>query len=214
VRTAILVAAVSVAGTWGELDPAVKDRIKSSVDVGLKYIRFQQKKNGSWNDSPRTTALVVRALMESHRRYTEEDGPFVRKALEYLAASAQPDGVVQGEDSTLLDTALVLHVLSLSGNPAYRGLIDGAKRYVYETKGALVNDPLFLAGAPLEGSYRAYYSMARDADGAEKERLAQELLAAQQFEGYWKATSKDRLESDDIAASAVALLALERIYED
>ena len=213
-RMAILVAALSVGGTSGELDPALKDQIKSSVDVGLKYIRFQQNENGSWNDSPRTTALVVRAFMESHRRYTEEDGPFVRKALEYLAASAQPDGVVQGDDATLMDTALVMKVLSLSGNPAYRGLVEGAKSYVHEKQGARTQDPISLMGDPPEGSYRAYFSMARDADGAEKERLARALLGAQQFEGYWKATSKDRLESDDIAASAVALLALQRIYED
>ena len=37
-----------------------------------------------------STALAVSAFMKSPRKYTEEDGPFIRNALEYLANLAKP----------------------------------------------------------------------------------------------------------------------------
>lgn len=126
--TALVVAPGARAAPEG-LEPQLVDQIKKSIDVGLKALCFQQQENGSWAGSPVATALVVRALMESHRKYTEEDGPWVRRALEYLAGEAGPDGVL-GDPPSVGTTALAALVLRRSEDPAKRALAERAGAFL------------------------------------------------------------------------------------
>ncbi len=115
-----------------ELDPSLKKKIKSSVDRGLKFLRSEQKPDGSWDNHPGLTALAVSAFMKSPRRYTEEDGPFVRNALEYMAGLAKPDGSIYLKDMPNYNTALCLFALSLSNNPKYKPIIEKAQNFLVQ----------------------------------------------------------------------------------
>jgi hypothetical protein len=78
--------------TLDKLDTVTASRVKSAMDVALTPLRFSQSTTeGSYGDEL-TTALAVRAFMESHRRYTEEDGPFITRALDILSSESEGPG--------------------------------------------------------------------------------------------------------------------------
>jgi hypothetical protein len=134
---ALIVLLAGVAGAaWAEaageewqLDPVLEGDLKSSIDVGLKFLRFEQEEDGSWSGDPRTTALILRALMESHRKYKEEDGPFIRRALEYLAEAAEADQIRSVEGK-----AAVAMALGLSTTPRYREIGAGLARELIDAQ--------------------------------------------------------------------------------
>jgi squalene-hopene/tetraprenyl-beta-curcumene cyclase len=113
-----------------ELSSTQKDEIKSSVDRGLKFLRSVQKPDGSWDNHPGLTALAVSAFMRSPRKYTEEDGPFIRNALQYLAGLAKQDGSIYADSLPNYNTALCLGALSLSDNPEYKSVIEKAQDFL------------------------------------------------------------------------------------
>jgi hypothetical protein len=85
-----LAALALVAEATPKLDAPTTGRIRTAIDVALTPVRFSQSRtDGSYGDET-TTALVLRAFMESHRRYNEEDGPFITRAVDFLGRS--PDG--------------------------------------------------------------------------------------------------------------------------
>jgi squalene-hopene/tetraprenyl-beta-curcumene cyclase len=122
--------AIPAAAQPKTLDRQLQERIKAGIDLGLKYLAFKQAPNGSWHNHPGTTALVVQALMESHRRYTEDDGPFVRKALAYLAGVARPDGAIYDQDLPNYNTAVAILAFQASKNPRYQPLVENAQQYL------------------------------------------------------------------------------------
>ena len=179
------------------LDPELEERIKAAIDVGLSWLSSQQQGDGSWGSSAAVTALAVRAFVESPRRYTADDGPFVRNAFAYLKAASRPDGAFGGGGRE--ETALVLlaHGGTLpSTHPVWKVLsqLGGGKdeAQLFELLGGST------AGVPRE----------------ETRELAERILAAQEFAGSWPPRSADPAEGDRLVATSLALLALERIYED
>lgn len=273
--------------TAGALDPALGQQTKASIDVGLKHLRFQQLDDGSWNGDVRATALVMWALAESHRRYTAEDGPFMRRGLEFVASGIDPARATLGE------SALALAVLGSSLEPGHRVVADAAQEAVIDALmgeeidhidcrdlslalGALrsagvgedhatwreasrvaagcrdgegrdggtgaaalpwlgatgAEDESDLAGAAAEilalgadeplPKHHYYFlvdalsRVARSGGGGGelRPRLAERLTASQQFEGSWPAVAGDPYEDDATEATAFALLALERLYDD
>ena len=114
------------AGAGAEaLDPALATRVKSSIDVGLRHLRFQQRPDGSWDGSARATGLVLRALMESHRRYSAQDGPFIRDGLDFMARELDP------ADGSLEASALTLTVLAGSAQEAHRVAAGRAREALF-----------------------------------------------------------------------------------
>ncbi len=113
-----------------ELSKSLKDEIKSSIDKGLKFLRSQQKPDGSWEDHPGLTSLAVTAFMKSPRKYTEEDGPFIRNAFEYLVNLAKPDGSIYLKSLPNYNTALCLNALTYSKNPKYKLVKENAQNFL------------------------------------------------------------------------------------
>jgi hypothetical protein len=88
----LLLAAAWQGQAAGKLDTATANRVKSAIDVALTPLRFSQSPtDGSYGDEL-TTALALRAFMESHRRYTEEDGPFITRPLDVLSSDSEGPG--------------------------------------------------------------------------------------------------------------------------
>jgi hypothetical protein len=87
-----LAAFASLSEAAPKLDAPTTGRIRTAIDVALTPVRFSQSHtDGSYGDEL-TTALVLRAFMESHRRYNEEDGPFITRAVEFLERSGPGQG--------------------------------------------------------------------------------------------------------------------------
>lgn len=99
--------------------PSLELDLKSDIDGALRWMRgAQDSKDGSYGGSVETTAWVLRAMVESPRRYMRVDGPFVARAIDYLIAHQSPDGSIRdastatervGEVTRLAAAALTLH---------------------------------------------------------------------------------------------------------
>ncbi|MBI4595490.1 MAG: terpene cyclase/mutase family protein [Candidatus Tectomicrobia bacterium] len=111
--------------------PTLED-VKKSIDWSLKWLRTQQKENGSWSHYPGVTALVLTAFMQSHRKYNEEDGPFIRKGMEFLLAGAKPNGAIYQKDLPAYNTSVALLALVASRNVKYKESIDKAQKFLVE----------------------------------------------------------------------------------
>ncbi len=75
--------------------------LKSAIDRAVNQLISTQGEDGSYGfvipgrghvGHSGVTALVLHALATCPRKYKEEDGPFVTKAVDYLKTCVQPDG--------------------------------------------------------------------------------------------------------------------------
>jgi squalene-hopene/tetraprenyl-beta-curcumene cyclase len=62
------------------------------IDEGLTELARRQQPNGSYENDVHATSQALLALMQSERKYVESDGPFVRKAVAWLASQVGADG--------------------------------------------------------------------------------------------------------------------------
>ncbi|MBI4715785.1 MAG: terpene cyclase/mutase family protein [Nitrospirae bacterium] len=129
---------VSAAPQEAERDALLSKELRlqaeDAVDRGLKFLRSQQSEDGSWSHSVGITALAVNGFMESPRKYTEEDGPFMRKPLEYIAGNAKPDGAIYDQGLEVYNTSVCLVALKKSGNPKYRKTVEKAQSYLVKVQ--------------------------------------------------------------------------------
>jgi squalene-hopene/tetraprenyl-beta-curcumene cyclase len=113
-----------------EIDSDLKNEVEASIDRGLKWLRDQQGDDGSYMQHPGITALVATAFMKSPRKYSEEDGPFVKNAIKYLVSLAKPDGSIYDKDLPNYNTSVSLMALTETKNPAYEETISKAQNYL------------------------------------------------------------------------------------
>lgn len=60
------------------------DEIKNAADRAVTWLVSQQRPDGSYGDSAQTTAKTLYAMAVCPRKYREDDGPFMRRGVEYL----------------------------------------------------------------------------------------------------------------------------------
>ena len=113
-----------------EIDSKLKAEVKESIDRGLKWLRGQQAENGSYLYHPGITGLVASAFMQSPRKYTEADGPFVKDAIKFIVSMAKPDGSIYDKDLPNYNTAICLMALTETKNPAYNDIIKRAQNFL------------------------------------------------------------------------------------
>jgi squalene-hopene/tetraprenyl-beta-curcumene cyclase len=128
-------AALLLAGRTAQAAPAMEPelarRTKRAIAGGLHYLRGQQAPDGSILKSVGITALATRAFLESPEKYTEADGPFITRPLEFIVANARPDGSISTTlQSTAYNTAVALNALVAARNPRYEKVIAAARRYL------------------------------------------------------------------------------------
>lgn len=113
------------------MDPGLKSKAKRATDNGLRYLRETQAENGSWSDSIGITALALQAYLGSHRRYTEEDGPFITRPIEFILSHVKKDGAIsESINNRNYNTAVAITALQATGNPAYNEVINNARNFL------------------------------------------------------------------------------------
>jgi squalene-hopene/tetraprenyl-beta-curcumene cyclase len=114
-----------------EMDPALKEKARRSIDAGLHYLRGQQAENGSLSGSVGITALALRGFLESHRGYNEGDGPFVTRPVEFLLSKVNDDGSIsESLQNRSYNTAVALVALAATKNPKYDAAIAGGQKFL------------------------------------------------------------------------------------
>ncbi|MCP4074636.1 MAG: terpene cyclase/mutase family protein [Gammaproteobacteria bacterium] len=127
----IFSAAFNISAADSNMDSALKDRAKRATDNGLRFLREQQAKDGSWSGSVGITALALRAFLESRRKYTEDDGPFITRPVNFLLSHIQPDGSIsESINNRNYNTAVAITALKATGNPDYDKIILNGQKFI------------------------------------------------------------------------------------
>lgn len=130
------------------MDKELKSKAKRATDNGLRFLREQQAEDGSWSSSVGITALALRAFLESRRKYTEEDGPFITRPVKFLLSHVQEDGSIsESINNRNYNTAVAITALKATGNPAYDKVIENGQKFI---KGLQLTDK---AGYPADHKY-------------------------------------------------------------
>ena len=132
-RSACLLLTLSVAVPLAGAAPPSPSEVEAARQRGVDFLRTTQDDDGGWTsrESLGISAIVAVALQDSG---LPADAPAVRKALDYVAASAKPDGGLYSEGSTHrnYETALALMALSRVDGDRYAGQIEGGRKFLKE----------------------------------------------------------------------------------
>ncbi len=137
--TAVVVLAVTSAGSWGletvgraaeEVKPAaVKLEARAQTETEKKAVEFllsKQEDDGSFlgKIGPGVTAMVTRGLLQSGKTV---DDPAVKKALAFIEKSRKPDGGYYDQGQVTYNTAIVLSLLAQLPRAEYQERITKAQ---------------------------------------------------------------------------------------
>lgn len=125
--------------------PAAKleDRVGKAIDRGIKYLRANQDVETGGvayipgnlkTRHPGVTAMAITAFAQSPRKYREEDGPFMRNALNWIASLQKPDGSIYEQDNANYCTSLAVLMFTATGDPKWKPLIDKAVEFIVRTQ--------------------------------------------------------------------------------
>jgi squalene cyclase len=178
----------------------VRDRVKEGIDVALTYLRWRQAADGSWNGDAATTALVLRAFVDSPRKYREDDGPFIRRPIAFLIGQLTPAGSVGHGPRAELATAATVLALESVDRARYAETIARGRQWLRSRANGLRASGTYAAALILEAAGDGR----RDAAAGDwRAEMATRLLALQRKDGGWGGDEE----------TAIALDALELLYD-
>ncbi|MHC4480496.1 MAG: hypothetical protein ACYS1C_05940 [Planctomycetota bacterium] len=103
---------------------------KAAVRRGLKYLTGAQRENGSWQDHPAITALVVTAMVGSGQEEFGASSDTVSRALDYIRGFATPDGAIYDRFYAAYSTSICAMALVEAGLPEDQELIARARDFL------------------------------------------------------------------------------------
>ena len=116
-------------------DPSMLLESKAAVGRALHYLAAQQKPNGSWQDQPAISALVVSAMLGSGQEGFGAKSEVVSKALAYIRTFAQPDGGIYDKTYAVYSTCVCVTALAQANLPEDADLINRTRAYLLDMQG-------------------------------------------------------------------------------
>lgn len=113
-----------------QIAPDLGAKAKKSVDKGLRFLRGKQEEDGSYGKHVGLTAMVALAYLESHRNYKADEGPFIGRAIEWIAQQARADGAITGDATPTYNTALAIMALHAADKKKYKKIIEGGQKFL------------------------------------------------------------------------------------
>lgn len=114
-------------------DISFANEVEHAIDRGLAFLLSSQNDAGWWStaDHPAVTGLALSAFLgHPHGRYRANLPPALRKGLEFIVDSAQPDGRIYRTSLANYNTAISAMALALADNPAYTPVVERARQYL------------------------------------------------------------------------------------
>lgn len=128
---AIIASPVAVAAEAPKMDPGLRAKARHATDLGLRFLRANMAKDGSWVNSVGVTAIALRAYLESHRGYGVGDGPFITRPIAFILKHVRPDGSISETiQNRNYNTALSITALQATKDPAYARIIRNGQKFL------------------------------------------------------------------------------------
>ena len=111
--------------------------VREAIERGARFLYKNQNPAGWWSSSeiPALTALALVALeMSEVAKLDAKYGSERRRALDFIAGSAKPDGSIHRGQLVNYNTACSLMALSLADEPRFRSLILKARAYIADSQ--------------------------------------------------------------------------------
>ncbi|MDX9787344.1 MAG: prenyltransferase/squalene oxidase repeat-containing protein [Desulfobacterales bacterium] len=170
---------------------------KHTLEQAHEFLLKSQLPNGSWNDNPAITALVLYSfLLQPIYNPGEKSEPAIANGFKYLESFVKPDGAIYKEEYRNYMTAVCLLAFAESKMEKYATIIDNAKKFLIkfqldEDEGVAKDHP-FYGGIGYGGDDRPDLSNTQFALDA--------IKAAEDYEArYTKLApqNKDQMEKDE-----------------
>lgn len=228
--TLLLTAALLAPALFAAEDPIPRDprklslrnEIQLAIDKGLRFLKTQQKEDGSWSDAdpnhPALTALPLVAFQrEPSGKYMKEQPEFMRKGYAFIRSKAQPDGGIYTKGLSNYNTSTALMALLNSGDPKDEPLLKAAKDFIVGQQAKGMTDPSLDGGISygptgtsrqhpdldnhLVGieALRAYQAARKNVEGEGKQLNWQAAIDFISRSQNLTATNKEKWASDDPA---------------
>lgn len=125
---------------------SLRNEIQLAIDKGLRFLKTQQKEDGSWSDAdpnhPALTGLPLVAFQrEPSGKYLKEQPEFMRKGYAFLRTKVQPDGGIYTKGLSNYNTSISLMALLNSGEPKDEPLLKAAKDFIVSQQAKGLTDP-------------------------------------------------------------------------
>lgn len=100
---------------------------KEAIETSFKWLKANQKEDGSFSSYPAITALVCSGFLRAG--YTESDET-VKKGINYILKCVKDDGSIYSNDKPNYNTAICIITLSDTRNPKYADIIKKGRKWL------------------------------------------------------------------------------------
>lgn len=130
------------------VDNSLYNEINHSLKQGLTWLLKQQKENGSWENNPAFTALVISAVLRFDYSLIEDST--IDKAFKYLEKCVKEDGSIWASEYPNYTTSICLLAFKDANNVKYTKIIHDAEIYLvsnqFDESDGLTKDSLLYGG--------------------------------------------------------------------
>lgn len=129
---------------------------KESIDDGLKWLKANQKEDGSFSSHPAITALVCSGFLRSG--YNESDQT-VKKGIEFILKCVKPDGSIYLKDMPSYNTSICIVALFDAKNSKYDEIIENGRKWLEKAQigadGKVESTDIFYGGIGYDSHMKA-----------------------------------------------------------
>jgi len=111
------------------IDLSLAMEIDHSIKLGLRWLIDQQEDNGSWQNYPAITALVLSSFLGAHPSITTRE-PVVADGFGFLISCIKPDGGIYIDHMPTYNTAISLTAFKDAGDPQFHDIIINAEKFL------------------------------------------------------------------------------------
>lgn len=111
------------------IDVSLKNEVHHTIELGLKWLLKQQEVNGSWQNDPAITSLVVSSFLRYNLNFSYKDS-FINASFEYLKKCIKSDGGIYLKDVPNYTTSICLMAFKDASNLEFNNIINNAENFL------------------------------------------------------------------------------------
>jgi squalene-hopene/tetraprenyl-beta-curcumene cyclase len=153
-------------GTPPQASAKDEERVTDAMARGIQFLHDNLKPDGSWENHPGITGIVLLSILKSGNGYNPEQDPFIRKPVSYLLGLQKANGAIYEHELANYCTAIALQALIATKDKKYEENVKKARGFLLgiqlgEGQGYESSDPGYGGVAYSDDNLRADLSNAQ-----------------------------------------------------